>query len=71
MYFYENGKAEGPAYVYYPNGKFNFDRFYKDDITQTSIEYNKMEQYSEHIMECTQNLGQINWKLVFYLLKYS
>nr|WP_314082036.1 hypothetical protein [uncultured Leptotrichia sp.] len=49
MYFYENGKAEGPAYVYYPNGKFNFDRFYKDDITQTSIEYNKMEQYSEHI----------------------
>ena len=39
MYFYENGKAEGPAYVYYPNGKFNFDRFYKDDITQTSVEY--------------------------------
>ena len=39
LYFYENGKAEGPAYVYYPNGKFNFDRFYKDDITQTSVEY--------------------------------
>ena len=39
LYFYENGKAEGPAYVYYPNGKFNFDRFYKDDITQISVEY--------------------------------
>jgi len=24
LYFYENGKAEGPAYVYYPNGKFKF-----------------------------------------------
>ena len=23
------------------------------------------------ILEYTQNLGQINWKLVFYLLKYS
>ena len=22
-------------------------------------------------MECTQNLGQIIWKLVFYLLKFS
>ena len=27
--------------------------------------------WSKKILECTQNLGQIIWKLVFYLLKLS
>lgn len=27
--------------------------------------------FNENILECTQNLGQIIWKLVFYLLKLS
>ena len=29
------------------------------------------QKFQETGLECTQNLGQINRKLVFYLLKYS